>query len=438
MKILHYSLGFPPYRTGGLTKYCVDLMLTQKEHGNEVALLWPGRMGFSDKKIRIHKSKNWQGIESFELVNPLPVALDEGILDCTAYMTSIDSKVYLVFLKKFKPEVIHIHTWMGLHREFLAAAKALGIRTVFTTHDYYGICPKVTLFHDGCVCDDDHGCTDCVKCNQSALSIKKIMLMQSPLYRALKNTAVVKKLRQKHRQEFFEEPAISKKDIVQCSSEDYQKLREYYVSMLEMVDFIHFNSTVSEMVYKRYFQPRNSAVISITHRDIQDHRKIKNFDHDILRITYLGPAKPFKGFQFLIAVLDKLWSQEPNTFELHIYSETKVERVYISHRQNGYSYRQLEEIFDNTDLLVVPSQWYETFGFTVLEALSYGVPVIVSDKVGAGDLIKSNAVGLVSSNEKMIKHIEMICANHEQLVKWNESIQLMKLYKIDCINRIYR
>jgi hypothetical protein len=25
MKILHYSLGFPPYRTGGLTKYAVDL-----------------------------------------------------------------------------------------------------------------------------------------------------------------------------------------------------------------------------------------------------------------------------------------------------------------------------------------------------------------------------------------------------------------------------
>ena len=38
MRILHYALGFPPWRTGGLTKYCVDLMLTQKEQGYEVAL----------------------------------------------------------------------------------------------------------------------------------------------------------------------------------------------------------------------------------------------------------------------------------------------------------------------------------------------------------------------------------------------------------------
>ena len=48
----------------------------------------------------------------------------------------------------------------------------------------------------------------------------------------------------------------------------------------------------------------------------------------------------------------------------------------------------MKNIFDVTDLLVVPSQWYETFGYTVLEALSYGVPVQVTDKVGAKDLVQ--------------------------------------------------
>ena len=42
MKILHYSLGFPPYRSGGLTKFCMDLMEQQIKDGHEVALLWPG------------------------------------------------------------------------------------------------------------------------------------------------------------------------------------------------------------------------------------------------------------------------------------------------------------------------------------------------------------------------------------------------------------
>ncbi len=70
-----------------------------------------------------------------------------------------------------------------------------------------------------------------------------------------------------------------------------------------------------------------------------------------------------------------------------MYTSTNVEKPYITYQQDGYPYSQLEAIFDNTDLLVAPSLCYETFGFTVLEALSYGVPVLVSGNVGAGDFV---------------------------------------------------
>ena len=190
-----------------------------------------------------------------------------------------------------------------------------------------------------------------------------------------------------------------------------------------MIDFIHFNSSVTEMVYNRYFHPKNSAVISITHRDIKDHRKRKNFDHDVLRITYLGPAKPFKGFQFLIGVLDDIWRETPGKFELHIYTNTNVEREYITHKQEGYPYSQLEEIFDNTDLLIAPSQWYETFGFTVLEALSYGVPVMVTDSVGAKDIVCNISPELVLSGDKFglkkldLRSINSKIMNSETIIK---------------------
>ena len=407
MKILHYALGFPPYRTGGLTKYCTDLMLTQAEQGHEVALLWPGKITKFNGKTKICKRGKWKTVESFELINPLPVSLDEGILNIDAYTKSSEETIYLNYLKSYAPDVVHIHTFMGLYKEFLQVTKQLGIRTVFTTHDYFGICPKVTLYHDGDVCDNDHGCADCVRCNQSALSLKKIIVLQSPIYRKLKNTKIVKILRRQHRKNFFEDSILAT-DTIKANRnrpQDYKRLRQYYISMLEMLDFIHFNSSVAEMVYRRYFQPKNSVVISITHRDIKDHRQFKGFDHNALRITYLGPAKPFKGFQFLIGILDEIWNQEPNTFELHIYSETNVERDYITHRQNGYPYSQLKEIFDNTDLLIVPSQWYETFGFTVLETLSFGLPVLVSDKVGAKNLIQPYMPYMVAEENKKIKEM---------------------------------
>lgn len=409
MKILHYALGFPPYRTGGLTKYCTDLMLTQREQGHQVALMWPGQIGFVNKTLKIRKGKSWNDILSFEVINPLPVALDEGIVDIEAYTKSVNAKPYFEFLKRFVPDVIHIHTLMGLHREFLDVAKDLGIRTVFTSHDYYGLCPKVTLFCNGKPCDDDHDCEDCVACNCSALSMKKIILMQSPIYRVLKNTIIVKKLRQRHRQEFFEQKTPVESISVgggTTNAQDYKKLRSYYVGMLQKIGEIHFNSTVAEKVYLRYFEPKSSQVISITHRDIKDHRKIKDFNHEKLRLTYLGPAKPFKGFQFLLQTLDELWEQGVQNFELHIYTATGEQRPYITHRQDGYSYRQQEEIFDNTDLLLAPSLWYETFGFTVLEALSYGVPVLVSENVGAKDIVGNCGVIIkVADKEELTQAI---------------------------------
>lgn len=439
MKILHYALGFPPYRTGGLTKYCIDLMLTQIEKGDSVALLWPGEIRTYGGRVSIKKRKAWKNVGSYEIINPLPVALDEGIMEIQAFMKKSDKEVFLDFFRKRKPDIIHIHTLMGLYQEVIEAANELGIRTVFTTHDYYGLCPKVTFYYNGNVCTDDHGCIDCARCNQTALSLKKIAILQSALYRTAKDTALVKMLRKKHRAAYFEEKDLSEVDpyFSRNKAKEYRALRGYYCSILDKIDCIHYNSTVAKAVYEKYINPSKSNVISITHRDIRDHRHEKTFDTDKLKITYLGPAKAFKGFNFILSVLDKIWKSGEKRFELHLYSKTTEKKAYISHMQDGYKYEELEGIFEDTDVLVVPSQWNETFGFTVLEALSYGVPVITSNKVGASDLIRRNTVGIICNNDEMYECISSLCKNRSPLFKWNKEIQNLKFSEITDVNQCY-
>lgn len=73
-------------------------------------------------------------------------------------------------------------------------------------------------------------------------------------------------------------------------------------------------------------------------------------------------------------------------------------------------------------MLVAPSIWYETFGYTVLEALSYGVPVIVSEHVGAKDIIPDGC-GVVIENidaEKLWKVIREL--NVSALERMNQNI----------------
>lgn len=424
MNILHYALGFPPYRTGGLTKYCIDLMLYQVRVGNRVGLMWPGEIN-PYRKLTIKKRKNFEEITNYEIINPLPVALDEGVLDIEPYIQKGEYEIYDRFFKKAQPDILHIHTLMGLHKELVVAAKNNGIKIVFTTHDYYGLCPKVTFFKNNQLCKNDHDYKSCVRCNQSGLSQYKILLMQSPLYRILKNYPVVKSLRKYHREKFFlpNDVLETETDVIRYDkAEDYRKLREFYISILELIDIVHFNSSISKEVYMKYFTPNKSSIIPITHNDVQSRKKLKRYDDKKLKLTYLAPAKPFKGYNILKNALDELWERYNGQFELKIFSPNSNVSTYMIVK-DGYKYDELEEIFEETDILIAPSMWYETFGFTVLEGLSYGVPVIVSDCVGAKDLL-NNQYGYIcgANKESLMGVIESVLLDRSQLVEMNKNI----------------
>lgn len=433
MNILHYSLGLPPYRTGGLTKFCVDLMGEQARQGHNVFLLWPGEMKIFNKDIKIKVRNSYEGILNYEIINPLPIPLDEGINDVEKFMGFGDKTVYKSFLERLIPDVIHIHTFMGLHMAFLEAAIELGIRTVFTTHDFFPICPKVTMYINGGVCSNIEDYARCSECNKSALPVNTIRILQSPLYRRMKNSYLLKELRRKHRQEYF---GKEENQNVACSNNvmPYKRLRDYYKMMFQSVSFVHYNSAVTKENYDKFLGEHEGVIISITHSDISDKRKIREYCNEMLNITYLGQPNGAKGFYILKDALDELW-KENKKFSLNIYFKMGIESPYVI-ENDRYSYSELEDIFLNTDLLIAPSVWFETFGFTVAEALSYGVPVLISQNVGAKDILPEGA-GIVIKDIDAGKIKESIAQLDKEALKRMNSIinDEMKILTIDIMTR---
>ena len=114
MNILHYSLGLAPYRSGGLTKYSLDLMKEESKNNN-VYLLFPGKMSFVGNKVKIRGYKVEDKIKIYELVNPLPVPLLNGINKPKVFMKACDKDIFRKFLLKNAIDTIHIHTFMGLY-----------------------------------------------------------------------------------------------------------------------------------------------------------------------------------------------------------------------------------------------------------------------------------------------------------------------------------
>ena len=299
--------------------------------------------------------------------------------------------------KRLNPDVFHIHTFMGLDKGIVLAAKECGIKVVFSAHDFFPICPTVKLFRHGRVCRTADDCSECIKCNENALPLWKMVLLQSSLYRLLKESPIVRSLRKKHRDLYLSEGSDEDQIIYAAQFKDIEKyhiLRKYYCSMINTADVIHFNSTLTENVYKSYLNISAKTVrIPIAHCDLKDNRRIRECGSKI-RIGYLGSQSTSKGYYELKRAMDLLWKGNKK-YELHVYFKPEKGAPYIVAHPR-YDYSELEKVFRDMDILIVPSVGYDTFGLVVIEAFSFGVPVVVSSHVGAKDVV-GDGEGIVYS-----------------------------------------
>lgn len=174
MRILHYILGYPPHRTGGLTKYALDLIAAEKELGHEVSVLYPGNfiLRKSDVSRIIPDAKH---ADSFVLTNALPVPLMYGTNNAADFMAQRVIEGEKDFFNSLKPDIFHVHTLMGLPIELIKGMKDAGVKIVYTSHDYFGLCPRVNFVNDrGCVCvsASPYRCALCCCDSKSTLFLK--------------------------------------------------------------------------------------------------------------------------------------------------------------------------------------------------------------------------------------------------------------------------
>jgi glycosyltransferase involved in cell wall biosynthesis len=81
------------------------------------------------------------------------------------------------------------------------------------------------------------------------------------------------------------------------------------------------------------------------------------------------------------------------------------------------------EIMKESHILLVPSLWYEPFGIVVLEAMVFGMPIIVSDRGGLKEIVTENDVGITTSlNPKSITDkIEFLINNKNVFKKFSSN-----------------
>lgn len=223
----------------------------------------------------------------------------------------------------------------------------------------------------------------------------------------------------------------------------YESLMNYYRECFSLVDCFHFNSEVSKIVYTTHMPNINGIVIPITHCGIKDNRSMKSFNSEKLRMGFIGSDEPFKGLPLLIEALEEIGIEDK--WELSVWGGKVGKHPSLPIQYKGkYSAQTIENVYEAMDVLIVPSVWKETFSLVTLEALSYGVPVIVSDNVGAQDVVKQYDERFVYHERKDLEIIlKAIIEDKSILRDFNRQIcelpwsHDMLSHAEEIVNRIY-
>ncbi|PFA99194.1 hypothetical protein CN383_16210 [Priestia megaterium] len=169
---------------------------------------------------------------------------------------------------------------------------------------------------------------------------------------------------------------------------------------------------------------------------------------DTFRVLFVGQITPRKGVKYLLDAFKKL--PKDNT-ELILIGKIDSTMQFIMEElpENVIHYEyipnvKLNEFYSNSDIFVLPSL-SDAFGLVVLEALGAGLPVLLSENVGAADLIQDGKEGYIvpiRDAEAIYSKLFYLFNNRGEIEKMrNHCVQTSSLYNWDYymkkLNEVY-
>ncbi|MEH7493228.1 glycosyltransferase family 4 protein [Neobacillus niacini] len=162
-------------------------------------------------------------------------------------------------------------------------------------------------------------------------------------------------------------------------------------------------------------------------------------------LLYVGRLVEIKGVHYILEAMPELIKADP-TIRLIIAGSPREHKVYSEHLRNlAESVKdhvvftsfipndKIHELFQISDLLLVPSAQNEAFGLVNLEAMSTGIPVIATKSGGMPEIIDHGKTGLLidpsNVSEELTKHIPDLLSNPEKLEQMGkESVLRVRNY----------
>jgi glycosyltransferase involved in cell wall biosynthesis len=303
------------------------------------------------------------------------------------------------FLQRVKPDLVHVNSCYLLSASTIAAAKALSLPLVITLHDFWFVCPRITLLKPtGTICTVPEDVTECVWC----LGTEKRRyrwsetiwpgMAGSIAQLALNSTFGAKLLNIQpdaneiaYRRKLLLE-ALNQADVILSPSEFLR------------TTFIKQGIDPAKILYSRLGLDTSHWIAPTPGQEIERGPE--------LRISFIGQLAYHKGVHLLLEAFRRLDFSKRQA-KLKIYGSLEAFPDYVKSLRKiakdnlliefagRFDNRKIAQILSESDVIVVPSIWYENSPITIMEALTAGTPVITTNLGGMPELVRHEVNGLL-------------------------------------------
>lgn len=171
----------------------------------------------------------------------------------------------------------------------------------------------------------------------------------------------------------------------------FKQLARWYKGLLHRADILISNSKFTRSVFKEWIGVDSHVVYPFI--KLQAYKTKRNPEC----ITFLRP-KPHKGLDIFLKIADALPNEKflvaggslndtaRNILRLEYEMGRRKNIEYI-----GWEY-DMKKIYSRTDMLIMPSICYESFGRTAIEAMAAGIPCIVSSRGALPEAVENAAI----------------------------------------------
>lgn len=401
MRILQVVHAFMPESMGGTEVQTYRISRALQARGHEVAVLYrvadvahpendmlPGDYG-GLPVCRLVNNFTWTHHPDYQHYNPGSDAAFSSLLD------------------RFRPDIVHFqHLGGGLSTSWVGLLQRRGLPMILTLHDYWGMCYRSNLLTpDGNLCNGPDGGIRCGSCweadaRQSTMCIRE----------RLRELGVLEGLRRAPR--FLLNALVGTRYLVEPSALSYHTTRLMARDAYFRALFARFPVLLSpsQFLRRKYVSwgvaPERIEVLpNVIAAEYMDAIPWQLPLGDRLEVAYIGTLSQIKGLSVLIRAFNAL-VDEP--ISLSIYGRTTgsvaLER-YVDELKGQcrspqvcfagpFANEDIGDVLGRTDLVVVPSTWYENSPLTILEALYAGRPVVASNIGGMAELVQDGVNGL--------------------------------------------